>query len=106
MAESPIEGSLSPLKHVMRRQLLRSLNESEDARTPQSLAGQMRKGITTVSYHLRALKIARMALVSHRSENGTIEPFYDSAVRDDEAVAKILAETAEADERILPRNPA
>jgi predicted ArsR family transcriptional regulator len=106
MEEPPIEGSLSSLKHVMRRQLVRCLNESEDPRTPESLAGQMRQEVTPVSYHLRALTESGMATrVTRKPERGAATRFYGSAVKDNPAVQKLLDETAEADEQRLPRNP-
>lgn len=106
MEEPPIEDSLFSLKHVMRRQLIRCLNESEDLRTPQSLADQMRQQVTRVSYHLRALKQSGMATrVTSKPKRGAATRFYGSAVKDHPAVQKILDETAEADEQRLPRNP-
>lgn len=106
MEEPPIEGSLAPLKHLMRRQLVRCLNESEDLRTPESLAGQMRQGVTRVSYHLRALKHSGMTtLETHRPKQGAATRFYGSAVKDNPTVQQLLDETAEADEQRLPRNP-
>jgi hypothetical protein len=105
MEESPIEGALAPLKHVMRRQLLRCLNESEPPRTPASLAGRMRRDAAPVIYHLRALVRARMAQrASVGSKREAIEQPYESIVRDDPAVNELLAATAAADERLLPRD--
>jgi Fe2+ or Zn2+ uptake regulation protein len=105
MAEPPIEGALAALKHVMRRQLLRCLNESESPRTPQSLARQMRREVTPVIYHLRALMRARMVQrVSVESRREAAEQPYESIVGDDPAVNELLAETAADDERLLPRD--
>lgn len=107
MADQPLGGILPVLKHVMRRQLLRCLIESEDLRTPESLADQMSKNISTVSYHARVLGDARLAKqTSHKPKRGPIEYFYGATVEGNAEVMKILAETAESDERLLPRNPA
>jgi hypothetical protein len=105
MAEPPIEGALAPLKHAMRRQLLRCLNESPKPRTPESLAGQMRREAAPVIYHLRALIRACMAQrVSVESRREAADQPYESIVRDDPAVNQLLDETADADERLLPRD--
>lgn len=107
MADQPLGSVLPVLKHVMRRQLLRCLIESEDLRTPQGLADQVPKNIATVSYHARVLKNAGLAkLVSRKPKRGPVERFYGSIAEDNAEVMKILAETAESDERLLPRNPA
>ncbi len=106
MTEPPIDGSLAVLKHVMRRQLLRCLNESEDFRTSESLAGQVQGKLTAVSYHLRTLERARLASIEiRRSKRGVAERFYGSRMKGDPAVEKFLEETAESDEKQLPRKP-
>lgn len=106
MAESPIGGSLAPLKHVIRRQLLRCLNESEDPRSPESLAEQVQQEVASTSYHLQALAGAHMAKQEVRKrKRAPAQCLYSSTVKDDPAVQKILDETAESDEQRLPRNP-
>jgi DNA-binding transcriptional ArsR family regulator len=104
MAEQPIEVSLASLKHVVRRQLLRCLGDSEEPRTPSSLGEQMGTSTCVASYHLRALEGAGLArLASREPESGSAGHRYAAAVGDDAAVRKVLDETAEADERLLPR---
>lgn len=105
MAEPPIEGALAPLKHVMRRQLLRCLNESEEPRTAESLARRLRREVTPTIYHLRALRRACMVQrVSVESRREAAEQPFESIIKDDPAVNQLLAETAEEDERLLPRD--
>jgi predicted ArsR family transcriptional regulator len=103
MPESPIDDTNGALEHVVRRQLLRSLNESEDPRTPESLAEQVRQRLAHVSYHLRTLGNTKLAGVEVGKAKGRAQRLYSSKVKDNPAVEKILTETAESDERQLPR---
>ncbi len=107
MADQPLGSILPVLKHVMRRQLLRCLIESEDLRGPKSLAKQISKNISTVGYHARVLSEAHLAKQTiHKPKRRPIEYFYGATVEGNAEVMKILAETAESDERLLPRSPA
>jgi DNA-binding transcriptional ArsR family regulator len=107
MADQPLGGILPALKHVTRRQLLRCLIESEGPRTAEDLADQVPKSLSAVSYHLRVLSGAGLAKPAGRKrKRGPVELLYGATVEDNAPVLKLLAETAESDERLLPRSPA
>jgi predicted ArsR family transcriptional regulator len=91
---------------VLRRQLLRCLIESDEPRSPVRLAEQMNLSLSTVGYHVRALKKSGAAvMVGRRSVRGATQHFYETVVADNPIVKSILAETLESDEKELPRNP-
>lgn len=91
---------------MLRRQLLRCLIESDEPRSPVSLAEQMDLKLSTVGYHVRVLKNFDVAvLVGRGSVRGATQHFYETVVADNPIVKSILAETLESDERELPRNP-
>jgi DNA-binding transcriptional ArsR family regulator len=106
MTELPLGWSRSPLEHVVRRQLLRCLNESERPRALPSLSDELQINLAAVAYHLAPLRQAEMAeLVVPRPEQRGDRELYDSAVRDDAEIAELLEETAAADELLRPRKP-
>jgi DNA-binding transcriptional ArsR family regulator len=80
--------------HPLRREILRTLHEAEEARSPRELALALDCGLSSASYHVRVLADTHiLALTDAMSARGSTEHFYASAVEDDGWLQLVLIAT-------------
>lgn len=98
---SQLAAQLSPmardaLGHPLRRQILRTLNDSNEPRSPSEIATATlpRASVSVVSYHAQVLETCdSVAMTGTRQVPGGIARLYASKVADDEQVAAVLQAT-------------
>jgi hypothetical protein len=98
---SQLAAQLSPtaqdaLGHPLRRQILRALNESGQARSPGeiALATLPRASVSVISYHAQVLETCdSVAITGTRQVPGGVARLYVSKVAGDEQVAAVLQAT-------------
>jgi DNA-binding transcriptional ArsR family regulator len=98
---SQIAAQLSPaardaLGHPLRRQILRTLNESSEPRTPGEIATATlpHASVSVVSYHAQVLETRdSVAMTGTRQVPGGVARLYASKVAGDEQVAAVLHAT-------------
>ncbi len=104
LASQPGGGRISRellrgVAHPLRRQVLRTLHEVGEARSPAELAQAFDLPVSHVSYHVKVLReCGSVALTDTRPVRGALEHFYASTVAENESVNVILASTEEEDE--------
>jgi DNA-binding transcriptional ArsR family regulator len=84
------------LGHPLRRQILRTLNESSEPRSPGEIAvtALPHASVSVVSYHAQVLESCdSVAMTGTREVRGTVAPLYASKVAGDEQVAAVLQAT-------------
>jgi DNA-binding transcriptional ArsR family regulator len=83
------------LGHPLRRQILRTLNESAEPRSPSEIAATTPHVSTSVvSYHAQVLEVCgSVAMSGTRQVRGGVARLYASKVADDEQVAAVLQAT-------------
>jgi DNA-binding transcriptional ArsR family regulator len=92
------------LDHELRRQILRLLEESEEAQSPIKISKLLKRPLTNVSYHVSVLR--RLDAVTETAQGqvrGAMEHFYKSSLKDNAPIQALLEETREADESPEPR---
>lgn len=105
MADPNARDAIHALHHVLRRQILRCLEEGDEPRSPSEIAKQMQVSVSKVSYHMNVLR-GRDAVVQARrtAARGAVEPFYRSMVPGNLLVEELLRVTEAEDEDELPRH--
>ncbi len=90
------------LNHRQRRRVLRAVHSREsESCSPVQLAEELGAPLSTVSYHVTVLATCcALEQVGEEPVRGVIEHFYASTVSDHEPTLTLLAETAEADEKV------
>jgi DNA-binding transcriptional ArsR family regulator len=90
---------LRSVAHPLRRQILRTLHEVGEARSPAELREVYGLPVSHVSYHVKVLReCGAVALTDTRPVRGALEHFYASTVAENESVNVILGSTEEEDE--------
>ncbi len=97
---SPDETDLvAALSHVVRREILRLLHGSDLPRSPAQTAEELKRSLSTVSYHFRVLLLHKVvAAVREAPVRGAIEHFYVSRTTDNPVVTGVLERTRKGDE--------
>jgi DNA-binding transcriptional ArsR family regulator len=98
---SQLVAQLSPttrdaLGHPLRRQILRTLNESAEPRSPSEIAATTlpHASVSVVSYHAQVLELCgSVAMSGTRQARGGAARLYASKVAGDEQVAAVLQAT-------------
>jgi hypothetical protein len=98
---SRFAAQLSPttrdaLGHPLRRQILRTLNESAEPRSPGEIAAKSlpHASVSVVNYHAQVLKACgSVAMSGARQARGTTARLYASKVAGDEQIAAVLQAT-------------
>lgn len=89
---------LKALSHPLRRRILRTLHEGDEARSPIQFSKALRVPVSNVSYHVRVLRdTGAIALTATRPIRGSSEHFYASTVAADALALQLLESTAEED---------
>lgn len=89
---------LRAVAHPLRRQILRTLHDVGEARSPAELREVYGLPVSHVSYHVKVLReCGAVALTDTRPVRGALEHFYASTVAENESVIAILTSTAEED---------
>jgi DNA-binding transcriptional ArsR family regulator len=104
---SQLAAQLSPtardaLDHPVRRQILRTLNQSSEPRSPSEIATATlpHASVSVVSYHARVLETCdSVAIAGTREVDGDTACLYASKVAGDEQVAAVLQATRGLDRR-------
>lgn len=86
------------LNHPLRRRILRTLHDVEEARSPGELSKALRLPVSHVSYHIQVLREKHaIALTDTRPVRGAVEHFYASTVAEDQSTLQFLGSTEEED---------
>ena len=89
---------IDALNNPLRRELLRRLHDSDEARSPSELAETVDEGLSNVSYHMRVLAKRRAVKKTRKRQvRGANESFFVSRVAGNERVVLILADTERED---------
>lgn len=98
---SQLAAQLTPktrdaLGHPLRRQILRTLNESADPRSPSEIAAMIRPSASAslISYHAQVLAgCDSLAVSGGQQGRGDVARLYASRVGGDEKIAAVLQAT-------------
>jgi DNA-binding transcriptional ArsR family regulator len=88
------------LGHPFRRQILRTLNESDGPRSPSEIAATTlpRASVSVISYHAQVLEGCGSVTISgSRPVQGGVARLYASTVAGDEQVVAVLQATRQLD---------
>jgi DNA-binding transcriptional ArsR family regulator len=98
--QSEIRAKLTwAIAHRMRRQILRTLAESEGPRSPMQISRELGAGVSPVAYHVTILRrFGAIELAEEQMARGAVEHFYASKVEEDPPIETLLEETRLADE--------
>lgn len=92
------EGLVKALAHPVRRRVLRALHDAGEARSPRELSDALGLHLSTVSYHVRALRdVHALALTDAIPVRGTVESFYVSVVGGDGWPLSVLVSSRRQD---------
>jgi len=90
------------IAHRMRRQILRTLAESDGPRSPMQISRELGAGVSPIAYHVTILRrFGAIELAEEQMARGAVEHFYASKIEDDPPIEALLAETRLADEEEL-----
>lgn len=104
MADPSTREASPALHHVLRRQILRCMEEGDAPRSPSQIARQTRRPLSNVSYHVRVLRNCQAIARARRVAAGkATEHFYRSLVPGNPLVEELLRATEAEDEEELPR---
>lgn len=93
------------LDHPVRRQLLRTLNQTARPSSPTALAHAIEQPVPTVAYHVRTLAGHRGAKSARAQRGrGVTQTFYVSLLTKKDRVSTILSRTKALDTRLLKGN--
>lgn len=86
-----------------RRRILRILQETGEARSPNEIAKAFGVPVGCVSYHVKVLReCSALALTDTQQKRGAVEHFYASTLMDNELVVQLLEATRADDESRSP----
>jgi DNA-binding transcriptional ArsR family regulator len=92
---------IQALAHPVRRESLRLLHQTEEARSATQLSEHLARPSDNIGYHLRVLADLGVAQqTSSKRVRGATEKFFVSTVADHRQLVSILADTAKDDEWI------
>jgi len=85
--------------HRVRRQILRTLAESDGPRSPMQISRELGAGVSPIAYHVQILrKFGAIELAEEQMARGAVEHFYASQIKKDPPIEALLEETRLADE--------
>lgn len=89
---------LKALNHPLRRRILRTLHEAEEAMSPIQLSRTLLVPVSNVSYHVRVLRDkGALSLRRTRPVRGSSEHFYASTLARNPVAVHLLESTASED---------
>jgi predicted transcriptional regulator len=87
------------IAHRVRRQILRTLADSDGPRSPMQISRELDAGVSPIAYHVTILrKFGAIELAEEKMARGAVEHFYASKIRNDPPIEALLKETRLADE--------
>jgi predicted transcriptional regulator len=87
------------IAHRVRRQILRTLAESEGPRSPMQISREFGVGVSPIAYHVSILRrFDAIELAEEKMARGAVEHFYASKIKNDAPIEALLEETRLADE--------
>ena len=91
-----VSSALIALRHPMRREILRLIQERSSI-SPRELSEELHGSLSNISYHVRVLvACGAVQLVGAKPVRGSTEHFYKFALEEDWALA-VLENDAESD---------
>jgi predicted transcriptional regulator len=97
-AETGDAELISALNHVLRREILRLMHSSPDARSPVDISEELGQPLAGVSYHVQILhRLGTITMVDTVQVRGALKHFYASTVEDHEIAQSLLESTERAD---------
>lgn len=95
------EDCIRAIGAPVRRRILRTLHELDEARSPNELAIFFGIPVSYVSYHVKVLReCGAIALTDVKQKRGAVEHFYASTVKDNGPVIMLLEATRSGDGKV------
>jgi predicted transcriptional regulator len=90
---------ISALNHALRRDILRLMHASGEARSPVGISEQLGRPLASVSYHVQILhRLGAVSLEQTEQVRGALKHFYASTVKDHRIARSLLESTRKSDE--------
>jgi Helix-turn-helix domain len=92
---------ISALNHVLRRDILRLMHSTPDARSPVDISDELNQPLAGVSYHVQILhRLGAIKLVETTQVRGALKHFYASTVKQHRIARSLLESTKKSDKAL------